>query len=226
MVRHGSRRLVGLVGVALACGPRATDDGTTAQATGTGTGRTTTGSDSGHDGSAGTSASLGSSESSDMSCDECVAACACVRDDAGTPVVCDRAALCDPVTWTCPRPQDFYACNPRLEYEYDEAALDCAIAALRDGVSGRLALWGDEVGFGFEGPVNTLHEVTIVDAQAAFVQTWSLPPVGEASGGAPVLHTIAAPAHFAGCLTLSAGSERHDCLWQGLVPGDPLPTCE
>jgi hypothetical protein len=213
-----------LLGCALGCGPgRTIDSGETGGAsTGAGT--------------AGTSSSAGASASATSSPDttaggcgaECFDDCQCWREgedrigDFAQPLVCPAQMLCPRVTLECARPVLFYPCDG--EYLYDEAALQCALEALRDGKPGVLEIDSEDLTAYFEGTYQTTFTIRILDAGHAILGSWGgqhdIP-----SADVPTARTLP-PGHFEGCLEQPDPGPRYRCLFQGLVESDALPRCE
>jgi len=127
-------------------------------------------------------------------------ACSCLETDSCGPEICKSVGLdCEE---TCPADQPVD----------DEAALQCALEALRDRKPGRIG-WYTRENFG----------------QYAYGTDVYIQPEGDAvvtrGGGADLCsysgpdarHSLEAPDYFAECLTLASGRERFDCMTDGLL---------
>lgn len=135
---------------------------------------------------------------------------------------CPDAMPCDRVTVECMRPgQDLYDCMGQ-ELVYDEPALQCALETLRDQVPARLELDGREDMGIFTSQLRiVLHVLGEGMAVSASCQSTDVGFIG--SG--PRAREVMGASHFEGCLALPTAAERYDCLWEGLVVLDELPTC-
>lgn len=216
---------VPLLVFALGCGPErsvASGDSTSTSAesgTSAGTGASATATSSADGTTAGTTAGCGAG---------CFDACQCWREgderigDFAEPVVCPADVLCPLVTLACARPVLFYPCDG--EYLYDEAALQCALEALRDGQPGVLEIQSEDLTAYFEGTYQTTFTIRILDAGHAILGSWG----GQhdvPSSEIPTARTLP-PGHFETCLALPDPGPRYRCLFEGLVESDELPRCE
>ena len=130
------------------------------------------------------------------------------------PFTCELPDVCGHVGYTCPRPNpDMYACD--VEYQYDEAELDCALTALRDRTPGRFTAGGENDVCGFEGCGTDTFLVAIADTTSAVLHSCSGGPLGPESWTTE-LATLASPEYFQGCLDRVVPGERYDCLFDGL----------
>jgi hypothetical protein len=135
--------------------------------------------------------------------------CACV-DDLGS-LLC-KSPLCPTIIGNCSGGDTFQSqCHG--SWTYDEAALDCALAAARDGLEGTLS-WHFSPNSGFSSQYGFLHiaserrairqDVDWVDlgGQVSDTQLWQLKD----------------PAYFQGCIDLPTFCERLACFFAGTDP--------
>jgi hypothetical protein len=134
---------------------------------------------------------------------------------------CVLDAPCAPVTVACPDPGNATVDCPS-ELVYDEAALQCALEALRDGVAVRLDILGAEDHAAYTGQRRRTLWIA-ADAPAIAAECIAT-DVGVESEVSTV--EIAAAAHFEGCLGLTTPAQRYDCLREGLAFAGEPPQCE
>lgn len=155
--------------------------------------------------------------------DEPLSACACIPDDEQA----NPNRPQDPSAPTCgesPCPLVEGACeacaeSPPLGLTVDDAALECALVALRDRTPGVLSWrWDEDGGWGvYEG------YVLVNDDGSAVRREWSQVDLGfEASDAA--LGELPPPERFAACLTDPDPGARFDCLRAEL--DTPLEVCD
>ena len=115
------------------------------------------------------------------------------------------------MTYTCPRPQVYYACE--LEYVYDEDALACALTALRDRTPGIISGGGQNPdGFcGLEGCGAVSVTIAIAADGTAARQSCTGHPL-EGESGSAGMGQLREPAFFQQCLDMPVVSDRYACL--------------
>lgn len=105
------------------------------------------------------------------------------------------------------------------EWSYAEAALDCAIAAARDGTPGTIR-WAFSPNSGFSSHIGFLHIVGERRAIRQDVDWFDL--VGDVSD--TDLWQLKDPAYFQGCIDLPTVCARLDCFFAGTT-GNALSLC-
>lgn len=150
--------------------------------------------------------------------------CSC-REPAEFPITCDDVAhsecdgetLCPDVLGVCARPSpDMYACASELAY--DEDAVACALAALRDRSPGKLAFDIENDTCGFEGCGSDRTELTIVPDDRVVVRRCAASPLSAESSSSSV-DALAEPTYFDECLALASARERYECMVAGITRG-------
>jgi hypothetical protein len=139
--------------------------------------------------------------------------CACV-DDMGT-LSC-ASPLCPAITGDCLM-GEFGQCQGG--WDYDEAAIECALLAARDGTPGTLT-WYFSPDTGFSSHGGFFH---IVEQRRAIHQSRSWFDLG-GDVSDTILWQMRDAAHFDGCLALSGTCERLGCLFSGMTD-TPLSLC-
>lgn len=156
--------------------------------------------------------------------------CACVTPtevefptcDDVTRFECDLEPICGHLGYTCPRiNRDFYLCS--IEYEYDEAALACALTALRDRTPGLLTAGGEAEPCGFEGCGTDFDMIAIAASETAMMQSCATEPLSGVVWAATRLARLAPPQYFQDCLDMPAAKSRYECLFDGLQ--ERVPAC-
>lgn len=218
-MRTSARGHVSLIALLVACGPRAgTDEGDGAA-----------GGTAGEASSAGSTATdPGMTSAVDSASTGAPAAlpdgCSC-REAAEDPFTCDDLAtsacdgpeLCPDVIGTCARPSaDLYACTSELAY--DDEAVTCALEALRDRPSGKLAFDVENETCGLEGCGSDRTELTLVADDRVVVRRCASSPLW-AESSSSFIDTLAEPAYFDECLTLATTRERYECMVAGITRG-------
>lgn len=134
--------------------------------------------------------------------------CACLADEA----TCG-AELCPGVGLSCEEP----SCEPDHPVN-DEAALACALEALRDRKPGKVSWFTHEslgqYAYGTSVYIQADGNAIVTRAGGADLCNYWGPDTRAA---------LKEPAYFADCLALATGRERFDCLTDGL--GDELLVC-
>lgn len=155
--------------------------------------------------------------------------CSC-REPAEFPITCDDEAhsdcdgeaLCPDVFGVCARPSaDLYACTSELAY--DDDAVACALAALRDRAPGKLAFDIENDTCGLEGCGSDRTELTIVPDGRVVVRRCTSSPLSAESSRSSI-DALAEPAYFDECLALTTARERYECMVAGITPGPDV--CE
>lgn len=183
-------------------GPGSTSDATTGDAT---TGDDTTG-DSGTDTGEPLDCAFPAPPPGEPASPDVAPECACV-DDMGT-LSCD-SPLCPAITGDCLM-GEFGQCDGG--WDYDEAAIECALLAARDGVPGTLRWhFSPDTGFSSHGGFFHIVEQRRVIRQSRY---W-VDLGGDVSD--TVLWQMRDAAHFDGCLALTGTCERIDCLFSGMT---------
>ena len=213
----------------LACGPGASSNGDGRSEVATGANMSSTNgasSEASDDTAAQSEASSGGDAAASCSClvpvDETNKHC----DEVLAAVSCSPERLCDHVTLDCPHTNaDMYVCTHELVY--GEAALHCALTALRDGTPGYVSLAHESSDgyynqpFGYAQPY---EDIRILDGRAFASSSCQDSDTGtmwhEHSVG-----TLADSNYFAGCLALPAPAEQYRCLFDGLVAPQQMPAC-
>lgn len=135
---------------------------------------------------------------------------------------CTGDLLCPDVIGSCARPSaDLYACEGELTY--GEEALACALAALRDRPPGKLAFDVENDTCGLEGCGSDRTEITIVPDDRAVVRHCVQSPIS-AESSSSTYDTLAEPAYFDECLSLTTVRERYECMVAGITRGPAV--CE
>ncbi|WAS95450.1 hypothetical protein [Nannocystis punicea] len=134
-------------------------------------------------------------------------ACACLADEAtcGAELCAGAGLNCEE---TCPDDQPVE----------DEAALQCALEALRDRTPGRISWYYREF-FG-QWAYNTQVYIQ-ADGNAIVTQSGGMDLCDYS--GPDTRHSLEEPAYFEACLALATSRERYDCLTEGLA--DELVVC-
>jgi hypothetical protein len=217
-----SMTITTVLGLALAgaCGPRTETDGD-GDGGGSG-GGTENGNDSTVSPSGTSVATVGADSTATTGGELLPGSCTCREPSEDAPecsdlarTQCEGTLICPELVVECPRVNpSMYAC--KSEYEYDEGALACALAALRDRTPGKLAVDAENDICGFEGCGSHQTEITILADDLAVVRSCSASPISAESSSSS-LDALAEPAHFDGCLGLASPAERYDCLFDGLT---------
>jgi len=156
------------------------------------------------------------STSSDPSSQEVAPECACI--DQNGALTC-ASQLCPSIAGSCKDNQELFSDKCYGHWTYDEAALDCALVAARDGTEGTLR-WGFSANSGFSGRDGFLH---IVSERRAIRQDRNhLDLGGEASD--TELWQLKDPNYFQGCIDLPSFCERLHCFFAGTT-GQALSLC-
>lgn len=160
----------------------------------------------------------------DQPVDSCCAADSDDRECAPETMVaqCDGELLCPPVTVECPREGgDLYDCAS--DFEYDEAALTCALESLAKRTPGRLEIDGT-VDYGiFSGQDRYMLWIRGDDT---VVTAGCLRHDAGAEHFGPDQETLADAAYFTACLDQTDLAQRYACLWAGLSDDQPLRQCQ
>ncbi len=134
---------------------------------------------------------------------------------------CPEAPPCSRLTVECSRPGvDLYDC--RAELAYDEAAMQCALEALRDGTPSWLEIDGLDPGGLFTG--QSLYVIHVLEGRMAVQAGCQFADAGAYTYG-PDLHALADPSHFTACMDVASPAERYQCMLEGLGEGTMLPEC-
>ncbi|WAS95103.1 hypothetical protein [Nannocystis punicea] len=116
--------------------------------------------------------------------------------------------LCDAFTVNC----ETDSCDPAWWWAVtDEAALECAIAGLRDGKPGFIE-WSRE--FGFHAGTDEVVRVMVLPGGSVLRRS-STPKI--CKSGPTMRVAIAEPGHFEGCLAEPDGLARFFCMTDGLL---------
>ena len=207
-------------------GGSASTGGLSASSTDPGTASTSAATSSTAESSSTSSSSSSSSSTTDGDALPPECSCTDVVDDAfgcsdTSDSICDGELICPTLTVSCPRPNpDMYECSS--EYVYDEAALACALAALRDRTPGRFLIDAENGICGLEGCGRDQSEITVTGDGRAVVMACSADPLGEGSNNTTV-SMLADAAYFTACIEVGTPAEQYDCLLAGL--GEPVDAC-
>jgi hypothetical protein len=197
----------GSTGASTGGSPGGTSDATTGDAT---TGDSTTGDvttgDSGTDTGEPLNCAFPAPPPGEPASPDVAPECACV-DDMGK-LSCE-SPLCPVITGDCLM-EDFGECIGG--WDYDEAAIECALLAARDGTPGTLR-WYRSANGGYSYHSGFFH---IVEQRRVIRQSrYWVDLGGDVSD--TVLWQMRDAAHFDGCLALTGTCERIDCLFSGMT---------
>ncbi len=236
------------VGVTLACKPGAESSQTTTETgtTGTETGTTatesgTTGSESGTTGTGTESTTTGDLCTTEGSIGETVHECGCTINTCANgiseacenelPSSCSLSAMLYSVTFCA---SDSLACGPVIAscggescqidpdvVDYDEEALDCTLAALRDRTPGMYG-WEKTLDGHYSGDAGVFH-LRKDGAMWARQCDWEDLSFGT---DRPSGLEIESAEYFEGCLALEKASDRWQCMRDGLSRTAEIPLCD
>jgi len=175
------------------------------------------------DDTAGDGASDGEASDGATSTETGDAQCACLVDEGPADcsfdelhalAECTPEVPCGVATVTCPGGNpDLDACAFE-EREYDEAALQCVLEALRDDVPGRYDIVRHDTGVPTTGWLNG-------DGWFLGVACLAEQPIDIITSRSQ----LAEPAFFEACLDNDDPAFRQDCLWAGFGDSEPA-TCD
>lgn len=142
--------------------------------------------------------------------------CACVGPDGFLDCA---SPLCPTISGSCKDNPDVFADECYAKWTYDEAALDCALVAARDGTEGTIR-WGFSANSGFSSRSGFLH---IVAGRRAIRQDRNHVDLGGEVSDTQ-LWQLEEPAYFQGCIDLPNFCERLHCFFAGTT-GNALSLC-
>lgn len=142
--------------------------------------------------------------------------CACVGPDGSLDCA---SQLCPGISGSCKDNPDVFSDECHAQWTYDEAALDCALVAARDGTEGTI-YWGFSANSGFSSRSGFLH---IVAGRRAIRQDRDHVDLGGEVSDTQ-LWQLKEPAYFQGCIDLPTFCERLHCFFAGTT-GNALSLC-